>query len=688
MSKSIGLVVGIGTALVGSYMAYQSTQEQTRIESELNTALETRGAVQHVSGESEGEGVFAVGTAVASFVNSRSIMRGATIPWNGERLLDGKFRLYREIGGEGVRLNTRSGDRLFGMYFSVSNFHDKIREMGGRFEVLDIHLDHPFFKVAENITLQNNRVNRDYPAVRIPYSADLEDLFRSPKEFLDFCRKMNIEVLWEDNLQPFEAASWYHWNSRKQNLVLTTRFDMAEVRRGSVEDITIENRTHKRSVSSFFETNSLKSRAIVFDGNIAEVKQLFSEGDEDVRGLKIEQSSWKMAEYNGKVYFLDNGAAENLLLQAEMKGVKLCPFFRVEETPVNLNHVGKQGGAVILSMNQTNSFSSYSHEILTFLFNGVNVLAYDNAGKGISQGKNSERGMTEAVRSAGDFLISEKDFEESQILFKGQCAGGLPTSEAGRIFPTSHIWVDQAPRTFYGAAQSMALVKSEDIRDRSRTNESYLGRAAHAISSSVPFLAPTIGYVSSFVLPSYDVVENLQQNRGKHIYTIGVPDARGFGGDQLVPTSHRDAIREQLQTEENGVYLEMPGATHVTDWWKDPNVLESVKGVLSETHLSVDSYAVHMAGGRAVIEQRYEAIFGEPYDDARASDLQYNVHEMITIAYEGEDMFALGSNLFDIRYDESPELHLAVLNACLDAAQAGGQKDAQKFLVNYKRENT
>ena len=216
---------------------------------------------------------------------------------------------------------------------------------------------------------------------------------------------------------------------------------MAEVRRGSVEDITIENRAHEQSVSSFFETNSLKSRAIVFDGNIEGIKQLFSEGDEDVRGLKIEQSSWKMAEYNGKVYLLDNAAAEGILLQAEMKGVKSCPFFRVEETPVSLNHDGDQGGAVVLSMNQTNSFSSYSHEILTFLFNGVNVLAYDNAGKGISHGKNSERGMTEAVRSAGDFLISEKDFEESQILFKGQCAGGLPTSEAGRIFPTSHVWV-------------------------------------------------------------------------------------------------------------------------------------------------------------------------------------------------------------------------------------------------------
>lgn len=57
MSKSIGLAVGIGTALVGGYMAYQSSQEQTKIESKLDTSLETRGAVQHVSGDSKGEGL-------------------------------------------------------------------------------------------------------------------------------------------------------------------------------------------------------------------------------------------------------------------------------------------------------------------------------------------------------------------------------------------------------------------------------------------------------------------------------------------------------------------------------------------------------------------------------------------------------------------------------------------------------
>ena len=41
---------------------------------------------------------------------------------------------------------------------------------------------------------------------------------------------------------------------------------------------------------------------------------------------------------------------------------------------------------------------------------------------------------------------------------------------------------------------------------------------------------------------------------------------------------------------------------------------------------------------------------------------------MITIAYEGEGMLALSSNLFDIRYDESPDLHLAVVNACIESA--------------------
>jgi hypothetical protein len=651
---------------------------------ELDTELETRGVVQYETGTSESEGLSALMTTVATFVNNRSIMRGASQAWDPKRLLDGKFKQYRAIGGEGVMLNTKSGDRIFGFYLSLPNFYNKVRQMGGRPEVVDVHLDHPFFKNAEGVKLKDQSLNREYSAARIPYSSDMEELFRNPQEFLEFCRRTNMEVVWEDTLQPFQPASWYQWSSRKQNILLVHKSDMARIRQGQLENITAEDNAEELSNFTFFENRSCKSRAIVFDGNLEEVQTLFSQGDGTFRGLKIEQSSWNMIEFNGKVYMLENLDAVDVLSRADMRGVGSSPLFRVEETPIETDGLENQGGVVVLSMNQTNSFSSYSHEVLTFLFNGVNVLVYDNAGKGISRGKNSEYSMTEALRSAGDFLVKTKGFTEPQIIFKGQCAGGLPTSEAGKMFPRSHVWVDQAPRTFSGTAENMFLVKSEDFSKRQST--SLFGRVISGAASLLPIFSPVVRGVTSIAFPSYDVVENLQQNQGKHIYTIGVPDPKGHGGDQLVPKSHVDAIRAQILSEgDRGLFIGMPGATHVTDWWIDPSVLQRVKGALEETHISVDPYAIMMLGGRAIIEQKYEALFGKPYDAETCSDLEYLVHDLIEDAYMEGNTGVFDFNILDVREEGGSELELGVVNACIDAAEAGNQEKALLHYLNHKR---
>ena len=69
------------------------------------------------------------------------------------------------------------------------------------------------------------------------------------------------------------------------------------------------------------------------------------------------------------------------------------------------------------------------------------------------------------------------------------------------------------------------------------------------------------------------------------IYTIGVPDDDGFGGDDLVPFADQVAIENQvLQRSKKGplsLFLKMPGATHVTNWWVDQKVLKTIQETLS-----------------------------------------------------------------------------------------------------------
>ena len=83
-------------------------------------------------------------------------------------------------------------------------------------------------------------------------------------------------------------------------------------------------------------------------------------------------------------------------------------------------------------------------------------------------------------------------------------------------------------------------------------------------------------------LPNFDVVKNFKKAKGLKIYTIGVPDARGHGGDTLVPKKHQENIQKALEKDENGHYLEIDGGTHVTDWWKDEAVYQRVSQIFQE----------------------------------------------------------------------------------------------------------
>ena len=168
--------------------------------------------------------------------------------------------------------------------------------------------------------------------MRVPYASELEKQFRNPKEFLDFCQKMRLEVYFEDSLQPATETSWYQWSSRKENLIVVPRQEVLLLVNRGVGQISVVNTPHKRGVCEFFEDKSLKSRAIVFDKDIAKVKKLFSEGDGKSKGLKVEQSSWKLVEFDGKLYILDNQNIESALIQADIKNLKSSPLFRTEET--------------------------------------------------------------------------------------------------------------------------------------------------------------------------------------------------------------------------------------------------------------------------------------------------------------------------------------------------------------------
>jgi len=672
-------------APVGAQDQHQAVQPEVTT---LRSELDSRSALQYEQGEVQSEGMFRLGTTISSFVNGYTVMSGTQRTWTPARLLDGKFKLFREIGGEGVMLNTRTGDQIFGMYFSVASFFESLREMSGVPKVVDFHFDHPFLKTTQNITLENQQTHHEYAAARVTYSPEMEDLFRNPQEFRDFCNQLGLELVWEDTLEPpVSMYSWGPFSSRQRNIVVVKQADLARMKDTGLSEVAIHNRPQNRPVHQVFSNTPMRSRAIVFDGENQEaVKKLFQGDGVENRGLKGDRSSWgEIVQFDGKSYMLENRESAMVLDILSYQNVRKTSFMRVEERPIeNLNLEG-QGGAVVLSMNQTDSFAAFSHEILTFLFSGVNVMAYDNAGKGLSKGKNSQGGMTQAARSAGDFVTEQKGFPQERVMFKGQCAGGLPTSDVGREFPHSHIWIDQSPQTFYCVAGNAFAAKGDEIHRSTANSQSYTGRAMHYLSGYASTFAPVASYTASWVLPSYDVVSNLRENQGRHIFTIGVPNELGRGGDQLVPESHREAIREQVQSEPNGLYLPMPGARHVTDWWTDPDVLRQAKGALQETHISVDPYALQMAAGRDIIDQKYQDVFGSAFDAARATQAQTHAYGLIERAYTGEGQLGFEKFIEEVKQQAGTQVAKAVVQACMDASEAGGHYEQLVYFMNYGR---
>ncbi|MCB1075634.1 MAG: alpha/beta hydrolase, partial [Simkania sp.] len=287
------------------------------------------------------------------------------------------------------------------------------------------------------------------------------------------------------------------------------------------------------------------------------------------------------------------------------------------------------------------------------------------------------------------YLIKEKGLRQNQLVFKGQCAGGLPSSEAAKMFPASHVWVDQAPNTFSGAAKGIVLSKAKKAAEDER-NDSWL----KTFSGVVPYIAPLVSGVTSTVLPSYNVVENLRHNHGLQIYTIGIPDEKGYGGDEMVPSWELDEIETAIRRNPMGHYLTITGGTHVTDWWTDQDVAKSIDGIFKRFSLSASLFPE----APRTSEEVFEVYTQKPY---QADSLTANEKSVLAVfkAVENEDFAAIYQIMnsedsspiwqpFGLRDRLSAEEHNHLLNDAISFSKTLGNQNFTEKLIQAKRTST
>ena len=257
--------------------------------------------------------------------------------------------------------------------------------------------------------------------------------------------------------------------------------------------------------------------------------------------------------------------------------------------------------------------------------------------------------------------------------------GGLPSSEAAKTFPKSHVWIDQSPQNFSGAAEDIFVSKIKKKAEKKK--KTAYAPIRSILESSSHILGPIVSLASSLVLPSFDVIENLQKNHGAQIYTIGVPNADGSGGDELVPISHRDAIRTFLSSHANGTYLPMMGATHVTDWWLDSITYQTAHTILDKTNLSKNLFPPRdEQTNKQLIEKNYKRLIPKLRRSTSKVKTENSLHNLLECTISGE-IDIVSKELKFLKRHYSPKDMLEIYKSCLDIAKQTKNKEMTLFFI-------
>lgn len=508
-----------------------------------------------------------------NYINSKTIMLGASKSWDKTRLITGKLSKLLAIDDLPVELKTTAGTSLSASHIYCDAFKAKIEENRGIEAKVKISLNHPLLSRAKPVTILDSESLEEIQGAKIDYSLFLEEEFKDPTALQDFLSLNRLIALDQSTLEPVSKIKdgiFFSSSSNRSNLLIVPISEWKR-KKFSERGLIFKDLEQFSSPLEIFAMNDKEEDVIFFES-----ENPFTEVLEE---LKINKTPWELLKTTKGVFIVRNTSLLSNIVCKEP--VLSHPFLNLEinKKPEEPPQKTFGRGVVILSMNQTNSYTQYTHEILTFLLSGIDVFTYDHPGKGCSVGSNSENGLMEAIFLSGLYL-REMGYADSRMLFKGQCAGGVPTSIAPYFFKEAHVWIDQAPSNFKQVAVEIAQKYIEENKDSSKL--------CSIANTTMSIIKPLLEIITSLIMPGFDIIESLDHGSGIVLYSIGIPDETGHGGDSLVPKGDIEGIIQKLgRIDKESVFLPIVGGTHVTDWWSDPAIFSKVQKVLEKHRLCI-----------------------------------------------------------------------------------------------------
>ena len=504
-----------------------------------------------------------------SLINKATVLRGALKNWEPLRLLTGKHQALAKIGAEHVLLHTQVNDKIDATYISVQNFAESLKTYGGQKCIFQ-----PNIAVGEM-----NPWNGEH--VKIKLAANKEIL----------ALKIELQVLL-DGADYEEITKFY--NALGYAVYQDFGSDDIEGSGGDVYIIS-RNENAKLKNSSFMQSGDLRNpvTAVIPNNsenifsNIESVNKPFMgyyfdkyspQLNEVLEKLEIGKSPWRYKKI-GEVGYLvrvENIGQIDQVVSGAFSSARLDHYDISAIEP-------KKGGTVLMAMNQLEIYEQFCSEFLTFLLEDVNVMAYNNGGKGLSIGASDVNSVKEAAETAYRYLHSIKKIPDKKILAKGQCFGGAPTAWLAAKHPHINLMIDQAPANFHDVATNTIKKeikkKMNAIKDEQSISYLFLQKLydSHAIDN-----------VTKAILIGFDAAEDIKKNKGNNLIHINIPSAAGSGGDAVVPEKHPEMMTSSFAMKPNRIYkLSVnPGGIHVSNWFGNPDSYQAILQFLNKTELA------------------------------------------------------------------------------------------------------